>query len=420
MSFLDKLFGYNELANHAIALDVGTEFVKALVFKVENGKAIVIGASRVHQNLKDMQGGAVTDISGVITNCSKALDDACNMAGVNPDKVIMGIAGELVKGNTTSISYERKNAAKKIDAKELKDIMKKVQEKAFGQIHNQISWETGKDNIDIRLVNAAIVDVRIDRHSVSNPIGFTGKTIRVGVYNAFAPMIYLGALETVADNIGLNLIGIAAEPYAVAKSTGIAAGHDFSAIFIDIGGGTSDIAVVRAGGLEGTKVFAIGGRAFTKRIAKEFSVSFDKAEELKIAYSHGKLANIDEEKKEERIAKIMEDDIKIWMAGVIMILKEYGDMELLPSKILLCGGGSLLPEVKEALENHDWWMDLAFSKKPKIEYMRPKDLDNVIDNTGKLKDPSDITAMALANLAIDMMTGGGEMNDMLKGAGGKK
>jgi cell division protein FtsA len=415
MSFIDRLFGYNELNNYGIALDVGTEFVKTLVFKVESGRATVLGKSRIHQDLKDMQSGSITDIAGVIANCSKSIEEACDMAKITPDKVIMGIAGELVKGNTTEIVYSRKNPEKKIDARELKDIMKKVQEKAFGQIQNQIAWETGKDEIDIRMVNAAIVDVRIDRHSVSNPIGFTGSNIKVGVYNAFAPMIYLRALETVAENLGLDLIGIAAEPYAVAKCTGVGQGQDFSAIFIDVGGGTTDVAVVRGGGLEGTKTFAIGGRAFTKRIARELNISFAQAEEAKIGYSEKEL----DERKKEKVEKILAEDIKIWISGVKMVLKEFGDAELLPSKILLCGGGTLLPEVKDSLESDTWWEELAFAKKPKIEHIKPKDVENVVDNTGQLKDPSEITSMALANLAIDIIGGSNEINEMLKKVGNK-
>jgi cell division protein FtsA len=351
----------------------------------------------------------------VIANCSKSIEEACNMAKITPEKVIMGIAGELVKGNTTEIVYSRKNPEKKIDAKELKEIMKKVQEKAFGQIQNQISWETGKDEVDIRLVNAAIVDVRIDRHGVANPIGFTGSNVKVGVYNAFAPMIYLRALETVAENLGLDLIGIAAEPYAVAKCTGGVEGADFSAIFIDVGGGTTDVAVVRSGGLEGTKTFAIGGRAFTKRIARELNIGFTNAEEAKISYSEGDL----EERKKEKVEKILAEDIKIWISGVKMVLKEFGDAELLPNKILLCGGGSLLPEVKESLETDVWWEELAFSKKPKVEHIKPRDVENVTDSTGKLKDPSEITSMALANLAIDIIGGSNEINEMLKKVGNK-
>ncbi|MFA7308675.1 MAG: cell division FtsA domain-containing protein [Patescibacteria group bacterium] len=410
MKFLDRILGYNELNFYAIALDVGTEYVKALIFKVEEGVAHIVGAGRTHQALKDMQGGAITDISGVIANCSTALDSASKMAGVMPDRVIMGIAGELVKGATTTITYTRKNADKKIDQKELKEIMGRVQEKAYGQIRSQIAWETGKAEIDVRLVNAAIVDVRIDRHQVSNPIGFTGKHVKVDVYNAFAPMIYLGALESTAENLGLDLLGIAAEPYAVAKCVGMEQGKDFSAIFIDIGGGTTDIAVVRAGGLEGTRIFSIGGRAFTKRIARELDLVFGEAEELKLSYSRGTL----EAHQKEQVQKVISDDIAIWLKGVTMILREFGDSELLPRRMLLCGGGSLLPEVRHSLASEQWHKDLPFAGRPIVEFIEPGDVNNVMDDTGTLRDTSDVTSMALANLAVELIEGVNPMADVLR------
>ena len=82
---------------------------------------------------------------------------------------IVGIAGELVKGTTTTVHYERGNPEARIDFPELKNIIQKVQAKAYQRIQEQISWETGQD-IDVKLINAAIVDVRIDGYQVTNPI----------------------------------------------------------------------------------------------------------------------------------------------------------------------------------------------------------------------------------------------------------
>ncbi|QQR52453.1 ethanolamine ammonia-lyase reactivating factor EutA [bacterium] len=98
----------------------------------------------------------------------------------------------------------------------------------------------------------------------------------IQLFNAFAPMVHLGALQSVAQDLDLNLINIAAEPFAVAKSVGGQDSGEFSAIFIDIGGGTTDIALVNNGGVEGTKMFAIGGRSFTKRLAQTANLSFEK------------------------------------------------------------------------------------------------------------------------------------------------
>ncbi|MBI4029956.1 hypothetical protein HY373_02130, partial [Candidatus Berkelbacteria bacterium] len=111
MSFFSNLFQKSPQAqleyNSAIALDIGTEFVKSLIFKVEGREGVVLGVGRQRQRLSDMQGGAVTDISGVIENAEKSLEQAAAQAGFLPEQVIMGIAGELVKGTTTTIRYLR-------------------------------------------------------------------------------------------------------------------------------------------------------------------------------------------------------------------------------------------------------------------------------------------------------------------------
>ncbi len=383
---------------YALALDVGTEVVKALVFKVEEGVGRVIGVGRQKQRLGDMQNGAVTDINGVIASSKVAVDRAVEMAGFKPDQVILGIAGELVKGTTTTVHYERMRPQSKIDLAELKNIVHKIQWRAFDQARKQLAWESGYSEIDVKLVNAAIVDVRIDGYKVSNPLGFQGKDVSIGVFNAFAPLVHLGALQTLSSELDLDLLSIVAEPYAVARSMGVEDASEFSAIFIDIGGGTTDIAVVRNGGVEGTKMFALGGRVFTKRLSQTLGVSFVEAEKIKLDYANG-LLNKDSEKT---IHESLGSDSKVWLSGVDLSLSEFPPADLLPSKILLCGGASLLPEIKKDLESRTWIKKLPFAKPPTVRFMRPEDVTNIIDETGKLTEPRDITPMALANLAIDL------------------
>lgn len=403
MGILKKLRKEEEVP-HYVALDIGTEFVKALIFRVEenqenNGeRAVIVGTGRQRQKLGDMNGGAVTDISGVVDNCLVALERAEDMAGVSPTKVIMGIAGELVKGATTTVHYERLKPKTHIDVPELKNIVHKIQEKAFDHVRKQLAWETGHQEIDVKLVNASITSVKIDGYKVTNPVGFQGKEVSVGIFNAFAPLVHLGALQTISDDLGLDLVSVAAEPYAVARSVGVDEAQEFSAIFIDIGGGTTDIAVVRNGGVEGTKMFAIGGRSYTKRLAQVLNTTFAEAEKVKIGYSKGALVK----KSEQVVRKALLSDAEVWLSGVELSLSEFPDVDLLPSKILLCGGGSALPEIKEVLEGSEWYKNLPFSKKPKVKFIKPKDVQSVTDTTETIKDQQDITPMGLANLAIGL------------------
>jgi len=309
----------------------------------------------------------------------------------------MGIAGELVKGATTSLSYSRREPNTKIDLAELKNIVHKIQWKAFDKVRSELAFETGFNEIDVKLVNAAIVDVKIDGYKVGNPIGFQGKDVDIGIFNAFAPLVHFGALQTIGAELNKELMAVTAEPYAVARCMGSTDGANFSSIFMDIGGGTTDIAVVNNGSVDGTRMFNLGGRTFTKRLAQSLNVSFNEAEEIKISYSTDKL----EKQSHKIVREAMKSDCEVWLSGVALTLAEFEDVDILPAKIMLCGGGSLLPEIKEVLETREWFKKLPFARKPQIGFIETQMVSNMIDETKRLKGAQDITPMALANLGLE-------------------
>lgn len=407
-----RFFGGKKKQNNwAISLDIGTEYVKALVFEVIDGVGHVRGAGRARQRLSDMQGGGVTDIHGVAKNCETAIEQAATAAGHLPTQAIVGIAGELVKGATSSVKITRLKPTTQIQMSELQDIVNQVQAEAFRQARKELAAETGQDEIDVQLVNAAIVSVVIDGYKVSNPMSYQGKELSVGVYNSFAPIVQLGALETVVRELNLDLLAVAAEPYAVARCLDEES-TDFAAIFIDIGGGTTDVAVVRNGGVEGTKMFAIGGRAFTKRVAAVLGESFQQAETSKLAYSSGEL----EKEKAELVKHALASDTKVWLSALQISLDEFGEGELLPSKILLCGGGSNLPEIKQSLEKKDWSSDLPFARQPEVQFITPNDVANMVDETKTLKNIDEVTPLALGSVALDLIGESGILESMMRRA----
>ncbi len=413
MGIFSKIIGGGE--KYFLALDIGTDLVKALVFKTDKKvkKGVIVGVGSARQKLGNMQSGAVSNIAGVIETSQEAIEAAKAEAGVKKVKnAVIGIAGELVKGTTTMVHYERVNQEIKIGVDELKDIIQKVQFKAYERIRNQIAKETNQNDIEVKLINAAIVDVKIDGYPVSNPFNFQGKRVSIGVFNAYAPLMHLGALQTIADALNIELISIVAEPYAVARSIDYEGEFDFNAIFIDIGGGTTDIAVVRNGGLEGTSIFALGGQAFTKRLASELRTTFEKAEELKILYSANKL-NLD---LSARIQKIVKEDALVWLGGVEIALSEFSENELLPHRIFLCGGGAALPEIKEVLLSFEWTRNLPFSREISVNFLQPQNILRLSDATGKLLTPQYFTPLGLANLVLDLEGEEKMMAEILKKA----
>jgi cell division protein FtsA len=402
VAFWRRIWGREEESALAActALDIGTEFAKALVFEIDDdGFGTVRGVGRKRQGLAHMQSGTVTDINAVVDNCAVALQEAEEMAGFRPTQVVIGIAGELVKGFTTSQTQERKRSDTPITDAEMQRLIQGVQKESLRSAERAITWETGLPQVDVRLVHAAVTGAQIDGYAVTNPVGFQGRHVRISIFNAFAPLVHLGALQSVAQQLNLELIEIVAEPYAVARVLASDQVQQTGALFVDVGGGTTDVALVRHGGIEGTRMFALGGRAFTKSIADRMDLPFPRAEELKVDYSRGLPVD-----RRAEVARIIADDVAIWSAGVELVLEELAEGDLLPGRVYLCGGGSRLPEIVAILKDEKFWRRLPFSRPPEVVLMSPELVERIKDGTHLLVDQQDVTPMGLAYQAIELQT----------------
>lgn len=386
---------------YLVGLDIGTEYVKALIGKVSKdnpGNIEIVGVGRAHQSLKDMQAGAIADIAAVVENCDKALAEAEDMAGISARTAVLGIAGELVKGTTKTIKVKRSNPKESIDIPEMEKIINLVQQRTETKAKQELAYELGGKDVDVRLVNSALVSIEIDGYPVSNPIGFQGRDVVVSIYTAFAPLIHIGALEKAAQELDLDLLAVAAEPFAVARAViGNNANNNLSAILMDIGGGTTDIAVVNEGGVQGTKMFGIGGRAFTRSIEKDLGVNFEEAEMLKVSLSTNEI----EAKKRPAVEAPLDKTADTWVSGIELALDEFDQLDHLPNRLYLCGGGSSLEMLIDKLEKTNWYKSLPFTKKPIVNYIRPDQVIGIKDNTDKVNDHTFITAMGLLRVGLD-------------------
>ncbi|MBO7718415.1 pilus assembly protein PilM [Candidatus Saccharibacteria bacterium] len=389
-----------------LGLDIGTEFVKAvLARKTKKGDLEILGVGKARQQEGNMHSGAVADIPAVVAVCEDALVEVEEQAGERANLTVVGIAGELIKGNTTTVNYTRKNPNKPITNDEMSEIIKKVQQKSGEVAKKTVALETGNDNVEVRLINSAIVSLSIDGYKISNPIGFKGSDIIIQFYTAFAPLIHVAAIEKVCAELNLDLLTVAVEPFAVCRAClGDDLESDFSGIVMDIGGGTTDIAVVEDGGVEGTKMFSIGGRSFTHQIAKSLGVDFETAENYKLDYD---VAKFDEHTK-AKIKAALTRNTEVWLTGVDVALEEFENSSSLPRKVLLCGGGASLSILQETLAISDWYKSLPFSRRPIIHLIDINDLpnfdtDHLAAEGVSLLDHSFTTALGLLRVGVDTL-----------------
>ncbi len=401
---------------YIVALDIGTEYVKALIGRVspDTSSIEIVGVGREHQSLSDMQAGAIADIPSVVANCDHALSKAEEQAGVSVRTAVIGIAGELVKGATTTVKVARGQATKPLDVGEMERIIKLVQERAEQKARRQVALELGGKDVEIRLVNSALVSIEIDGYAVTNPIGFQGRDVVIQLYTAYAPMIHIGALERTAQELDLDLLAVAAEPFAVARSViGDSANTSFSAVLMDVGGGTTDIAVINEGGVQGTKMFGIGGRAYTKGLERDLGVEYDLAEKLKLGLTTGSVPP----NKTKAVEAALQKTLDVWTSGVELALAEFPQLDHIPHRILLCGGGSSLSMLMTSLQESNWYSSLPFARKPVVQHLHPNQVIGITDKTGHVSDHTFITAMGLLRVGLDTLhysgSSGGSIKDKI-------
>ncbi|MBQ8992327.1 rod shape-determining protein [Candidatus Saccharibacteria bacterium] len=388
-----------------LGLDIGTEYVKAVIARQSKTGLEIIGVGRARQAPNNMYSGAIADIPAVTRVCEKALAEAEEMAGVTCKRVTVGIAGELVKGNTSNVHYRRKSGSKPLSEQEMDLIIQRVQEQFGEQARKEVALETNNPDVEVRLINSAIVSLSIDGYKISNPIGFKGSDIAIQFYTAFAPLVHISAIEKVCAELNLELLAVAVEPFAVCRAClGDDLDSNLSSVVMDIGGGTTDIAIVDDGGVEGTKMFGIGGRSFTHQIAEALGVDFNTAEEVKINPEAAEL----NEKAREKVDGAILNNLEVWISGVQLALEEFDLLEMLPNKILLCGGGAGLAPLQEMLATADWYEDLPFSRRPVVHLVDSSDLPGVFNRSSAELDHSFVTAVGLLRVALDTLAGAPE------------
>ncbi len=384
-----------------VALDIGTDTVKSILFTMGEYGVSVNRISRIEQQKHAMKSGIIRNLDTVLENCKLSINQL--VSNLKPEEypkyVIMGIAGEYIQGVSIVVNYEREeNFEKEVTRKEQDKILEKVKFQIAENGKEDLSLRTGLRNEDIEILHITPTGLEIGGMPVNTLIGYKGKDVRLNFYASFAPKTYTEALRKVASSLNFEVLGIVSQPFAVARAHSGGDNTNFSAMFIDVGGGTTDLAVVKHGNVAETQMFAFGGRVFTKELAKLTDSDFRHAEQRKIKYSSKELP------KEvlRQVQRVMYSTSGLWMRTLKIALQSCEDVGALPTQIYLCGGGALLPDIKQSLMEFPWKKYLPIAVVPKIDMFTPDLLGSIVDNSGDLENIYDITPASLAKFLYDM------------------
>ncbi len=408
-NFLRKKIRHNKF----LILDIGTEAVKVLIFKREPAvgnkrkflagryvKNVVLGASTQYLEkygifdsndfendvLKNAILKALSEAYQNFVFFSKKEDRKKSCRAWAKWPAIISLPSNILRGRIFVASFLRKKQnCSKISESEEKDIYQQVFKEAKEKISLKFSEDAGILPTEIQWTALKIIQVKIDGYPVSGLYGYKAKNLEVRILAVFLPKDYFKKIKKIVAELKLKVLRIAhtAEVLPVIFDKNRKDG-----IFIDVGGEVSQIFLVKSGFLKKINEFKSGGKIFSQQLASILGIDEKTARILKEEYSKKLLSP----GAMNRVKEILYPGRKDWHKCLKDKMKDIGSEEFFSPNIFLFGGGSMLPEIKEVLEEDQivGLNNLPVSQPFSVNFIYPSDLNNMEDITKSLKSPKNI------------------------------
>ncbi|MBK7858210.1 MAG: cell division protein FtsA [Archangiaceae bacterium] len=331
-----------------VGLDIGTTKICAIVGEISDEGIDIIGIG-THPS-KGLRKGVVVNIESTVGSIRRAIEEAEAMAGTEISHVYTGIAGGHIKGF----------GSRGVVA--LKD--KEVREADIARVIEQaktVNIPVDREVIHV-LPQEFIVD---DQGGIKEPLGMAGYRLEAKVHIVTGAVASAQNIVKCANKTGLNVSDIVLQPLASSEAVLTDEEKELGVCLVDIGGGTTDIAIFAGGSIVHTAVIALGGNNLTNDIAVGLRTPVHEAERIKQRYGCSMASLVDKQDmievpsvggREPRVmgrqilSEILEPRVEEIFQLVHREIERNGFAELLTSGVVITGGSTLLPGMTELAE----------------------------------------------------------------------
>lgn len=334
--------------NLIVGLDIGTSKICAVVGEItQRGLEIVGVGTHPSQGLRK---GVVINIESTVNSIRKAVEEAELMAGCDIHSVFTGIAGGHIKGlNSHGIVALKHKEVTQSDVERVIDAAKAVAIPMDREVLHVLPQEY-------------IID---DQDGIKEPLGMSGVRLEARVHIVTGAVTSAQNIIKCCNRTGLNVADIVLEPLASAEAVLTPEEKELGVALVDMGGGTTDIALFHDGSVKHTAVLGIGGNHLTGDIAAGLRTPIAEAERIKQRYGYARTAMANKDDRIEvpsvggrnprtvsrqLLCEIIEPRLEETLQLVHREIAKPGYAETLASGMVMTGGSSLLPGMIEMAE----------------------------------------------------------------------
>jgi hypothetical protein len=358
-------------------LDPGVTTLRVLVVEVADGHATVWGW--------DERPGSA-DPSQLAGACEQALTQAEQMARERAghfllaDQMWVGLPASQLRGGAWPVVQSRSRPERAVDEEELESLLARALRLSANRLADPEypGWF---------LVDAAAVTLTVDGRRVTDPVGFRGEELGATVFAALGRGETIASWRAVAQEFEFSELALAAAPLALAASLSEPQG-----LLVDVGGATTDVTWWRMGRPVELASLTMGGADLTRALLQTWRLSTERVESIKADYASGRLSA----EGRSEVLDVLAPTLQTWRNEMEALLANLDQEGPLPQQIYLQGGGSVLPEIRDAVRSLAWSRRLHFARYPEVKRWRPTDVPGVVNRTDRGRGPGDVTALALA------------------------
>jgi cell division protein FtsA len=337
----------------AVGLDIGTTKITVIVGrKNEHGKIEILGMGKAPST--GVMRGIVANIDKTTQSINKALDEAITSSGLQVKNVNVGIAGQHIKSLQHRGQLVRENLETEINDADIDKLMQNMY---------KLVMVPGEEIIHV-IPQEYIVD---KQDNFPDPRGMVGVQLEANFHIITGQTAAISNIKKCVNNASLAMTGLTLEPLASATSVLDHQEIEAGVALVDIGGGTTDVAIFKDGIIRHTAVIPFGGNIITQDIKEGCSILENQAELLKIKFGSA-LASQNKENeivsipglrgrdpKEislKNLANIIQARVEEIIELVHHEIKNSGYESKLITGIVLTGGGSQLKHIGQLVEFH--------------------------------------------------------------------
>ncbi|GAB4013088.1 MAG: cell division protein FtsA [Bdellovibrio sp.] len=334
-----------------VGLDVGTTKVCTIVGQVSNDSNIDIIGIGTHPS-QGLKKGSVVNIEKTIKSIQCSLEEAKLMAGININRVSIGIAGSHIYSfNSSGVVAVKGREINQDDVDRVIDAAKAIVIPSDREIIHVIPQEFTVDSTK----------------GIKNPIGMYGTRLEANIHVVTGSISLIQNLVKCVEATGVKIENITLQPIASSEAVLTAEEKEMGVVLVDIGGGTTDVAIWKDGNLIHTQIIPVGGNHFTNDLSVALKVPHAEAERIKV--NHGGVipekfasnANVmvstvaghpQREVSLRLVAEILGARAEELFDIIKEILDEKGLKHQLSGGVVFTGGGALVNGITELAEYH--------------------------------------------------------------------